>query len=83
MIFPPDAAVPLSVRLERERDAGWVGGWESDRRGKSRQTEKRETGAKKSQEKKETDERRRRRGVGGVHTHALRHGKEAGRKGLR
>lgn len=53
VVFPPDAAVPLSVRVEREREGwvGWEGGWgaidgkeERDREGERQGQRKQEKG---------------------------------------
>lgn len=43
VIFPPDGAVPLSVRVERERESERLGGWKGGRE----EEEERQTGERR------------------------------------
>lgn len=74
VIFPPDAAVPLSVKLEREGER--IGGREDGERQtwKGRQTEERETGAMKAGRESRRRRQRRAEGRGGRCTHSGRQG---------
>lgn len=82
VIFPPDGAVPLSVRVERERLGGWKGGKtksdrqeRGDRRGREKKKERQRQKAWGKGRRKETGEKEGEVEEGAyTHMRALRHG---------